>query len=415
MNILHPSSESVKVAIRLRNVPTWKRDRNDNVRPDTSLARTTRPPGSLTPLPDLSNTKNEKKGYYDYSIVCNAGERDAAGVCSSVTISDPNGRKEQKDFSYDCVFPIDDGQEAVYNRMVRPMISRCLEGYNGCIFAYGQTASGKTYTMEGAKTKDLKDKGVIFRVAEQIVSHFKQHSDVEFSVTGSYLEIYQESLRDLMTDDDDTELKIRMNPNSVTGKDLYIEGLRERLLVTEADYIRMINSGTRKRAVAETNMNQVSSRSHAVLTLIIKQYEKVSSNSQQACGGMKRSKIHLIDLAGSERANMTGAVGQRFKEGSAINQSLTSLGNVINALSNNASYVPYRDSKLTYLLSDSLGGNSLTLVLACVTPIANAYEETISTLRFAERAKRVKNKARINIDPNLLRYTLLMQDLENGS
>jgi Kinesin motor domain len=268
-----------------------------------------------------------------------------------------------------------------------------------------------TPAMEGPKNADAKDRGVILRVAEQIVQHIQERrSDpknmVEFTVTGSYLEIYQENLRDLLSDEDTEMLKIRMDPLSNSGKELYVEGLSERLLSTEADFARMIALGTSRRTVADTNMNEVSSRSHAVLTLTVKQYQRVKTikAAETDVGGMKRSKIHLIDLAGSERADSTGATGQRLKEGSAINQSLSSLGNVINALSTNAAYVPYRDSKLTYLLSDSLGGNSLTLVLACLTPIAAAYDETIGTLRFAERAKKVQNRARVNVDPNLLRF-----------
>ena len=154
-------------------------------------------------------------------------------------------------------------------------------------------------------------------------------------------------------------------------------------------------------------MNQVSSRSHSVLTLTIKQYQRIKSETLRTTGeqasGLKRSKIHLIDLAGSERADSTGATGTRLKEGSLINQSLSSLGNVINALATNAANVPYRDSKLTYLLSDSLGGNSVTLVIACITPIRAAYEESLSTLRFAERAKKIENKAIVNIDATLAR------------
>jgi hypothetical protein len=259
-----------------------------------------------------------------------------------------------------------------------------------------------TLAMEGPKNGDTKERGVILRVADQIVntiSEMKQNdSSIEISVTASYLEIYQEVLKDLLNGDDGRLLRIRMDPVSSSGKELYVDGLSEVMLTSVEEFEEMIMIGTSKRTVGETNMNDISSRSHAVLTLVV----NVSSTVNDI-GSIKRSKIHLIDLAGSERADSTGAKGLRLKEGSAINQSLSSLGNVINALSSKASYVPYRDSKLTYLLSDSLGGNSLTLVIACLTPISAAYEESVSTLRFAERAKKVENKARINIDPNSLR------------
>lgn len=220
--------------------------------------------------------------------------------------------------------------------------------------------------MEGPINSHQSERGVILRVAEQIVDTIeKMHAEddkIEISVTGSYLEIYQENLRDLLDGENDKNLKIRIDPLGASGKELYVEGLSEVILSNISDYKDLISLGKSRRTVGETNMNEVSSRSHAVLTLLIKQYQKIVSVNE--VGGMKTSKIHLIDLAGkfyiysilgSERADSTGATGTRLKEGSAINQSLSSLGNVINALSTNSNYVPYRDSKLTYLLSDSLG------------------------------------------------------------
>lgn len=206
------------------------------------------------------------------------------------------------------------------------------------------------------------------------------------------------------------DLRIRMDPESVTGKDLHVQGLTERHVAELKDYLKVLEIGAKHRTVAETNMNEVSSRSHAVFTLTIEQTQW--RESDQSIASRKRSKIHFIDLAGSERADATGAVGARLKEGSMINQSLLSLGNVISALSKRPStkddqghqkYIPYRDSKLTYLLSDSLGGNSLTLMVACVTPTGACYDESISTLRFAERAKKVTNNARVNLDATSLK------------
>ncbi|KAI8891934.1 kinesin motor domain-containing protein, partial [Globomyces pollinis-pini] len=189
---------------------------------------------------------------------------------------------------------------------------------------------------------------------------------IDYKVSGSFLEIYNEQLKDLLCDANKQEdLKIRLDPRSATGKDLFVQGLTELSLITENDYSKVIATGVQRRVVAETNMNAVSSRSHSVLTITIMQTEKIPGKPD---GIMKRSKIHLIDLAGSERAESTGATGALLKEGAAINQSLSCLGNVINALSTGSTHVPYRDSKLTYLLSDSLGGNSITLLIACLTP-----------------------------------------------
>ncbi|KAI8914337.1 P-loop containing nucleoside triphosphate hydrolase protein [Gorgonomyces haynaldii] len=399
MDLLKGSSERVRVAVRVRNIPT-------------RVATVGKRGRALSPL--QRDTK---------AVVAEPNIDPQTRIASSLTITDPEGRKGQKEFTYDRVFSMHEDQQTVYDAVVKPIISRCLDGYNGCIFAYGQTGSGKTYTMEGRE--EPKERGVILRAAEQITSHIldqkKKSPDVEYRLSGSYLEIYQEKLKDLLQDDpqEQEELRIRIDPQSISGKDLYVEHLTERTLVTMSDFARMIHVGTQRRTVAETNMNEVSSRSHAVLTITIKQFKRLSSkvslaSGDEPVGGVVQSKIHLIDLAGSERAYSTGATGERLKEGSAINQSLSSLGNVINALSTNAGHVPYRDSKLTYLLSDSLGGNSITLVLACVTPVAAAYEESVSTLRFAERAKKIQNKARINMDPTALRYNISLKHSRSG-
>jgi hypothetical protein len=275
--------------------------------------------------------------------------------------------------------------------------------------------------MGGPKVENPNDRGIIQRVAAHIVNHIEQNSrtdskkgGVDYIVTGSYLEIYQEELRDLLrTSSDPVEtLKIRLDPSSVSGKDLSVFGLKQVPLVTENDYTKAIETAISHRVVAETNMNAVSSRSHSVFTLTITQNDRfLDSKGGMQLGIKKRSKLHLIDLAGksnsnkgSERVDSTGATGSRLKEGAAINQSLSCLGNVINALSTKASFIPYRDSKLTYLLSDSLGGNSLTIMIACVTPIAGAYEESVGTLRFAERAKKIVNNAKVNVDATTLRF-----------
>ncbi|KAJ3214406.1 Kinesin-like protein kif3a [Dinochytrium kinnereticum] len=373
---------------------------------------------------------------------------------NTISITDPATRKNPKTFNFDAVFGMEEDQEMVYSKTVQPLISRCLEGYNGCIFAYGQTASGKTYTMQGpAGALDMpigsQEHGIILRVADQISTHVRSKSSMQkadgtcsqFIVKASYLEIYNEKLSDLLAPKEiSQELKIRMDPESISGKGLYVQGLSEMRIYETNDYLKLIRSGTKNRTVGETNMNEVSSRSHSILTITIDQmvmkrqgnmgtlsasssildFDAISDSQsgQEPLGllGRKRSKIHLIDLAGSERADATGAVGQRLKEGSAINQSLSCLGNVISALTSSQGgqrHIPYRDSKLTYLLSDSLGGNSLTLILTCCTPTPKNYLESLSTLKFAERAKKVQNKAKVNMDPNAMRILELEAEVRS--
>ncbi|KAI9096528.1 P-loop containing nucleoside triphosphate hydrolase protein [Phlyctochytrium arcticum] len=354
---------------------------------------------------------------------------------NSVQITDPSGgRRGTKNFAFDAVFGQDVGTEEVYERMVRGVVRQCLAGYNGCVLAYGQTASGKTYTMEGHKPTafhgppiEPSERGIILRVAADVGESGESDPDVttQFIVKASYLEIYQETLSDLLCDMDEgpADLRIRMDPDSLSGRELYVQGLTEREVVGLDDYIRVVHTGSRRRTVGETNMNDVSSRSHAVLTLTIEQVKRRKGVLEgDGIESRKRSKIHLVDLAGSERATATGATGVRLREGGSINQSLLALGNVISALSSRSStpsssstssdHVSYRDSKLTWLLSDSLGGNALTVMLACLTPSATNYEESLSTLRFAERAKKVALQARVNVDSHSLRILTLQAEID---
>ncbi|KAJ3024738.1 UNVERIFIED_CONTAM: Kinesin-like protein kif17 [Siphonaria sp. JEL0065] len=380
---------------------------------------------------------------------------------NTIEIEDPTGEAGSKPFCFDSVFGMEAVQETVYGVAVEPLIRKCLEGFNACIFAYGQTAAGKTHTMQGPAARiaeTLRDNvtslhediGIILRVVHQLNDHVKTYRGKVDEVTGncldfvvkvSYLEIYNEGLVDLLVDKDKQEtLKIRMEHGSSNTKDLFVQNLSERYIGTLQDYLKVLNTGAKNRTVGETNMNAQSSRSHAILTITIDQYlveprkpqplgsgllEKSESSTslapemavpeehspevlQKIGQGRKRSKIHLIDLAGSERADSTGATGDRLKEGAQINQSLSALGNVISALTGPISkgckqHIPYRDSKLTYLLSDSLGGNALTLMITCCSPVSKNYGESLSTFRFAERVKKVMNKAVVNMDPFLLR------------
>ncbi|KAJ3036412.1 Chromosome-associated kinesin kif4a [Rhizophlyctis rosea] len=284
--------------------------------------------------------------------------------------------------------------------------------------------------------------GLIHLAASHIMSHARRGVDADgrradFTVRVSYLEIYGEALRDLLRGDGDAPvLKIRKDPNSLSGRDLHVEGLTEWDVLDDEDFERVLRVGSQRRTVAETNMNDFSSRSHAIFTVIIEQVPLLDNDEP---GPKKRSKIHLIDLAvincphscvkpllrnlpppGSEKPDTTPhSSTTRLREGININTSLLSLGNVINALSTPLApshpppHIPYRDSKLTYLLSDSIGGNALTLLVACVNPHPNCYEESVGTLRFAERAKRVVGRARVNVDEKGLRVVALEQEISH--
>lgn len=297
-----------------------------------------------------------------------------------------------KTFTFDTVFGPESKQLDVYNLTARPIIDSVLEGYNGTIFAYGQTGTGKTFTMEGVRAvPELR--GIIPNSFAHIFGHIaKAEGDTRFLVRVSYLEIYNEEVRDLLGKDQTQRLEVKERPD--VG--VYIKDLSAYVVNNADDMDRIMTLGHKNRSVGATNMNEHSSRSHAIFTITIECSEKgVDGNIHVRMG-----KLHLVDLAGSERQAKTGATGQRLKEATKINLSLSTLGNVISALVDGKStHVPYRNSKLTRLLQDSLGGNSKTMMCANIGPADYNYDETISTLRYANRAKNIKNKARINEDP----------------
>ncbi|XP_027270686.2 kinesin-like protein KIF3A isoform X1 [Cricetulus griseus] len=297
-----------------------------------------------------------------------------------------------KTFTFDTVFGPESKQLDVYNLTARPIIDSVLEGYNGTIFAYGQTGTGKTFTMEGVRAVPGL-RGVIPNSFAHIFGHIaKAEGDTRFLVRVSYLEIYNEEVRDLLGKDQSQRLEVKERPD--VG--VYIKDLSAYVVNNADDMDRIMTLGHKNRSVGATNMNEHSSRSHAIFTITIECSEKgVDGNMHVRMG-----KLHLVDLAGSERQAKTGATGQRLKEATKINLSLSTLGNVISALVDGKStHVPYRNSKLTRLLQDSLGGNSKTMMCANIGPADYNYDETISTLRYANRAKNIKNKARINEDP----------------
>jgi len=303
------------------------------------------------------------------------------------------------------------GQEDLFTDLGSPLLDNAFHGYNNCIFAYGQTGSGKSYSMMGYG----EEIGVIPRICksmfERIEAMVEKDKNIGATVEVSYIEIYNERVRDLLNPSNKGNLKVREHP--ATGP--YVEDLSKLVVRNFPEIENLMDEGNKARTVAATNMNETSSRSHAVFTLTLTQKRHdVETNMDTE----KVAKISLVDLAGSERATSTGATGARLKEGAEINRSLSTLGRVIAALADLSTgkakakvQVPYRDSVLTWLLKDSLGGNSLTAMIAAISPADINFEETLSTLRYADSAKRIKNHAVVNEDPNARMIRELKEEL----
>ncbi|KFQ41747.1 PREDICTED: chromosome-associated kinesin KIF4A [Nestor notabilis] len=315
-----------------------------------------------------------------------------------------------KSFTYDYVFDPSVEQEEVFNTAVSPLIRGIFKGYNATVLAYGQTGSGKTYSMGGTYTASQEDEpsvGVIPRVIKLLFKEKEQRQDWEFVLKVSYLEIYNEDILDLLCPSRERPSQISIREDPKEG--IKIVGLTERNVTSAQEMVFCLEQGNNSRTVASTAMNSQSSRSHAIFTICIDQKKKSDKNSSF------HSKLHLVDLAGSERQKKTKAEGDRLKEGININRGLLCLGNVISALGDEnkkGGFVPYRDSKLTRLLQDSLGGNSHTLMIACVSPADSNLEETLNTLRYADRARKIKNKPIINLDPQAAELHQLKQQVQ---
>lgn len=296
-----------------------------------------------------------------------------------------------KVFTFDSVYDCSSKQIDLYDESFRPLVDSVLQGFNGTIFAYGQTGTGKTYTMEGVR-HDPERRGVIPNSFEHIFTHISRSQNQQYLVRAAYLEIYQEEIRDLLSEDQSRRLELRERPD--TG--VYVPDLMSIVPRNVQEIENVMNVGNRNRSVGATNMNEHSSRSHAIF-LITVECSQLGLDGEEH---VRVGKLNLVDLAGSERQSKTGAQGERLKEATKINLSLSALGNVISALVDGKStHVPYRDSKLTRLLQDSLGGNARTVMVANVGPASYNVEETLTTLRYANRAKNIKNKPRINEDP----------------
>ncbi|XP_058429426.1 kinesin-like protein KIF1A isoform X13 [Marmota monax] len=333
---------------------------------------------------------------------------------STTTIVNPKQPKETpKSFSFDYSYwshtsPEDinyASQKQVYRDIGEEMLQHAFEGYNVCIFAYGQTGAGKSYTMMGKQEKG--QQGIIPQLCEDLFSRINDttNDNMSYSVEVSYMEIYCERVRDLLNPKNKGNLRVREHP--LLGP--YVEDLSKLAVTSYNDIQDLMDSGNKARTVAATNMNETSSRSHAVFNIIFTQKRH---DAETDITTEKVSKISLVDLAGSERADSTGAKGTRLKEGANINKSLTTLGKVISALAEMDSgpnknkkkkktdFIPYRDSVLTWLLRENLGGNSRTAMVAALSPADINYDETLSTLRYADRAKQIRCNAIINEDPN---------------
>ena len=308
-------------------------------------------------------------------------------------------------FTFDRIFDIDSTQDEVYAISALPAVESVLSGYNSTIFAYGQTGTGKTFTMEGF-TFDYLDpnRGIIPRTIEDIFKYIENNtnSNTTFIIRATYLQIYNEQISDLLKPE-----KKNLSIRESKQKGLYVESLSEWAVRSPNDIYALLERGSQSRAKANTHMNDVSSRSHAVFSIQVEQMENGQSGKS-----IKVGKLNLVDLAGSERIKVSGATGQQLEESKKINKSLSALGNVIYALtdSKGRTHIPYRDSKLTRLLENSLGGNCRTTMIGMISPAECSFSESLSTLNFAKRAKSIKNRAIVNED---IDHNALIRQYEN--
>lgn len=341
-------------------------------------------------------SSNEKASNFQEIISIDQSE-------AAVYIKNPQG--QTLNFKFDFAFPAGISQEEVYDTTAAPIVSGVLEGFNGTIFAYGQTGTGKTFSMDG---KEGELRGIMPRAFEHIFDYINANSDShQFMVTVTYVEIYNDELRDLLTKEQKETLKIREDPQN----GVQIKGVCVHKVQCLDDLNALLNFGKKNRKVRKTNMNAESSRSHSILSLNIETLTQIEGGNH-----VRTARLNLVDLAGSERVAKTGAEGMGFKEGVNINYELMILGNCIAALTQkNVTHIPYRDSKLTMLLRDSLGGNARTMMIAAIGPADYNFMESMSTLRYAERAKKIENKPKVNMDPKdalLLKYQEELAELQ---
>ncbi|KAL9003782.1 MAG: hypothetical protein Q9188_003362 [Gyalolechia gomerana] len=314
-----------------------------------------------------------------------------------------NSREAAGAFTFDRVFDTRSQQTDVFDFSIRSTVDDILNGYNGTVFAYGQTGAGKSYTMMGADIDDDKQKGIIPRIVEQMFeSILRSPGNIEYTVRVSYMEIYMERIRDLLVPQNDN-----LPVHEEKSRGVYVKGLLEIYVSSVQEVYEVMRRGGAARATAATNMNQESSRSHSIFVITITQ-------KNVETGSAKSGQLFLVDLAGSEKVGKTGASGQTLEEAKKINKSLSALGMVINSLTDGKStHIPYRDSKLTRILQESLGGNSRTTLIVNCSPSSYNDAETISTLRFGVRAKAIKNKAKINAELSPVELKQLLKKAQN--
>jgi len=327
-----------------------------------------------------------------------------------------------RDFTFDLCYDASSTQEEVYADVGEPIIKQAMDGFNCTVFAYGQTGSGKSHSMMGIGAGDGGvERGIIPRLNDGLWELINcksvekppttdQQQQLKFLVTVSFLEIYNEQIKDLLNPSK-KQLEIR---EEVGGRGIYVEDLCEVVVKSAGDVLRLIEQGNTVRRVAATKMNDQSSRSHSCFTIKVEQKTTLKLDNGKTRETTVKAKLNLVDLAGSERADKTGATGSTLKEGANINKSLMALGNVINALSEGASHthIPYRDSKLTRLLQESLGGNASTVMLAAISPADYNYDETLGTLKYANRAKSIANVVVKNEDASERMITDLKKEIE---
>ncbi|XP_071893059.1 centromere-associated protein E isoform X3 [Anas platyrhynchos] len=321
------------------------------------------------------------------------------------TVSEVSGARA---FSYDRVFHSSDNTQQLYEGVAVPIIQSAVQGYNGTIFAYGQTSSGKTYTMMG--NEDCV--GVIPKAVQHVFKLICEIPDREFLLRVSYMEIYNETITDLLCD---TRKKKPLGIREDVNRNTFVEDLTEEVVVSPEEVMEWIRKGEKNRHYGETKMNEHSSRSHTIFRMIIESRERSDLANANCDGAVMVSHLNLVDLAGSERASQTGSEGLRLKEGCNINRSLFILGQVIKKLCDDPSgFINYRDSKLTRILQNSLGGNAKTVIICTITPVS--FDETLSTLQFAHTAKGMKNTPKVNEvlndDALLKRYRKEILDLK---
>ncbi|EGF80786.1 hypothetical protein BATDEDRAFT_11069 [Batrachochytrium dendrobatidis JAM81] len=348
---------------------------------------------------------SEKEKAAGHFKICNIDPKNCV-----ISLKNPKQESDIKTFTFDSAF--DEGctqaSDLVYSETAQVIVDAALEGFNGTVLVYGQTGTGKTFSMQGIPTTPHL-RGIIPKTFHHIFDHIAQTSQKKFLVRVSFLEIYNEEIKDLL---------IKANKNPKGGLDLkehpetgiYVKDLSAFVVKSVEEMEHLMDVGNKHRSVGATLMNENSSRSHSIFSITIESSEPGPDGQDRYVSG----KLNLVDLAGSERQSKTGASGDRLKEATKINLSLSALGNCISALvDGRSSHIPYRDSKLTRLLQDSLGGNAKTLMIATLSPASYNFEETLSTLRYANRAKSIKNKPVVNEDPKDTMLREYQEEIEN--